>query len=76
MPPIQMRIELYDDLSASELLPSYMNKRRAVDTSATLTLEVVHRLLRCSQQFILDYAFFPAWPILPLSPLDRSGVRS
>jgi hypothetical protein len=60
MPPIQMRIELYDDLSTSELLPSYMNEGKATDTSGTLTLEVVRRLLRCSQPLMLDHTFFSA----------------
>jgi hypothetical protein len=60
MPTIKIRIMLYDDLSTSELLPLYMNERRAMNTSSTLALEVVHRLLRCSQPSILDYTFFPA----------------
>lgn len=57
---IEIRIKPYDDLSTSELSPSYMNDGRAVDTSEALTYEVVHRLLRCSQPLILDYTFFPA----------------
>jgi hypothetical protein len=31
-----------------------------MDTSGTLTLEVIHRLVRYSQPSILDYTFFPA----------------